>query len=232
MLPNLILYSHTDYKDIWPIFFDQANIYLKDFKKYFFVNKFDSLIPKDYICIYYNDSNPYNLRVSECLNQMDESVVLFLHEDMILYDYPKLDIIKDFVDLILNKKADFIKVIRSGYYNGKTSIHKNLVNANPENLFSVQPTICLKSNLEKIYKNTSGNFEENVSQTCINNNLIKSFMSCYNEEEKRGIVHWDSKIFPYIATAIVKGKWNREYEKEIEEMTRGKLETSKRGYHR
>jgi hypothetical protein len=30
------------------------------------------------------------------------------------------------------------------------------------------------------------------------------------------MMHWDSSIFPYIATAIVKGKWNiGEYEKEL-----------------
>ena len=29
-------------------------------------------------------------------------------------------------------------------------------------------------------------------------------------------MHWDSKTFPYIATAIVKGKWNlSEYKQEL-----------------
>ena len=28
--------------------------------------------------------------------------------------------------------------------------------------------------------------------------------------------HWDSKVYPYVATAIVKGKWNySEYESEL-----------------
>ena len=27
-------------------------------------------------------------------------------------------------------------------------------------------------------------------------------------EKKRGMYHWDSTIYPYFATAVVKGKWN------------------------
>jgi hypothetical protein len=35
-------------------------------------------------------------------------------------------------------------------------------------------------------------------------------------ERRRGIYHNDSSVFPYIATAINKGKWNySEYEKEL-----------------
>ena len=35
-------------------------------------------------------------------------------------------------------------------------------------------------------------------------------------EVKRGVFHCDSIVFPYIATAISKGKWNTsEYKKEL-----------------
>ena len=38
----------------------------------------------------------------------------------------------------------------------------------------------------------------------------------YNGEPKRGSNHYDSKVFPYTATAVVKGKWNfSEYEAEL-----------------
>ena len=36
-------------------------------------------------------------------------------------------------------------------------------------------------------------------------------------KKKRGLYHYDSTIFPYIATAINKGKWNMsEYSKELD----------------
>jgi hypothetical protein len=38
-------------------------------------------------------------------------------------------------------------------------------------------------------------------------------------DNKRGKYHYDSCVFPYIATAIVKGKWNiTDYPKEIREI--------------
>lgn len=41
-------------------------------------------------------------------------------------------------------------------------------------------------------------------------------MTFFENEPKRGLYHWDSFCFPYIATAIVKGKWNfLEYSKEL-----------------
>jgi hypothetical protein len=43
----------------------------------------------------------------------------------------------------------------------------------------------------------------------------------FENTPKRGDSHFDSKIYPYIATAIVKGKWNtKEYKLELEELSR------------
>ena len=38
----------------------------------------------------------------------------------------------------------------------------------------------------------------------------------YNEEPQRGSLHFDSNIFPYVATAVNKGKWNlKQYKGEL-----------------
>ena len=38
-------------------------------------------------------------------------------------------------------------------------------------------------------------------------------------EKKRGMYHYDSIVFPYICTAIVKGKWNmNEYQNELDKL--------------
>jgi len=46
--------------------------------------------------------------------------------------------------------------------------------------------------------------------------------SCYyfeSKEDKRGLFHWDSNIYPYIATAVVKGKWDYEcYPEELDKL--------------
>lgn len=223
MKPTILLYSHTDYKDIWPIFFGQINTYLPDYKKVILVNKFDCNIQKDYKIITYEDKLQYTDRLAYCLKQMEQNeVVLFLHEDMILYKQPNCQVIEDFVDLVKNDVADFIRLNKSSY--GKTfipsSIHKNLLLGDTDNLFCIQPTICKVESLQKVFSLVPNfniwNFESIISSLCIKNNLVKSFMTSDINENKRGLYHWDSNIFPYIATAVEKGKWNySEYNDEL-----------------
>jgi len=86
-------------------------------------------------------------------------------------------------------------------------------------MFAIQPTLCKVKHIKKIYQQTTGEniwkFEANSNITCIKN----SFISCYSsflEEKKRGTFHWDSFVYPYFATAIIKGKWNMlDYKKEL-----------------
>jgi hypothetical protein len=53
----------------------------------------------------------------------------------------------------------------------------------------------------------------------------------YNEEKKRGLNHYDSSIYPYIATALVRGKWNlSEYNFELKPLLeKYKIEINLRG---
>ena len=57
-------------------------------------------------------------------------------------------------------------------------------------------------------------FEWRATKVC--QSLDINGLFCYNGEPKRGMYHHDSIVFPYIATALVKGKWNlSEYEEEL-----------------
>lgn len=224
MSPATVLYTHTDYKDVWPVFFGQTDLYLKDYKKIIFVNKQDSDIPEEYQQIYYNDTSTYNIRVSSCLDQIEDQPIIFLHEDMMLFRDANHQVIREFTSLVVEGKADFIKLIKAGLEPfTKSNLHANLVEALSWLLFSIQPTICKSSKLKHIYQLTPGSniwdFESRVSDTCIKMGYTKCFMSSEQSENKRGAAHWDSNIFPYIATAIVKGSWNySEYKIELDEL--------------
>ncbi len=54
----------------------------------------------------------------------------------------------------------------------------------------------------------------------------------YNKEPKRGLYHYDSSIFPYICTAVVRGRWNTlEYKYELSKIAeKYKVDFSKRGH--
>lgn len=236
MKPTIVLYTHTDYKDVWPMFFGQADLYLKDYNKAVFVNKQDSDIPSDYTQIYYDEDSVYPVRVSTCLSQMEDQPIIFLHEDMILFNEPNHKVVEEFTSLVSEDKADFIKLIKAGQDPfTKSDLHINLVEPPDQLLFSIQPTVCMSTKLRYVYLLTPGStiwsFESMVSDTCRDRGYTKCFMSSEDSEKKRGLAHWDSSIFPYIATAIVKGKWNyKEYKTELDELfTKYNIDKNKRG---
>jgi hypothetical protein len=86
----------------------------------------------------------------------------------------------------------------------------------------MQATLWRKESLITILNDAYNNFKndsiwesESRLNTISQKNKINGVF-VYNNEKKRGLNHWDSKYFPYIATAIIKGKWNFvEYKKEL-----------------
>jgi hypothetical protein len=218
---SILLYTHSQYKDIWPIFFGQIEKHFSDTKIIVFVDKKTDQEKSTYQYIYYDDNLQYTQRVYNCLNQIKEEVVLFMHEDMILYSDVKINILNEFKQLIKIDKVDFIKLIKAGFNFIKASdIHENLIYCPPDNMFSIQPTICKTKKMKDIFENTNcsiWDFEKIVSEICFKKKYTKCFMSSVEQEAKRGLYHYDSNIFPYIATAIVKGKWNySEYKNELD----------------
>ena len=72
--------------------------------------------------------------------------------------------------------------------------------------------------LIEVFENSEGNsiweFEVAAQKTCRDRNILGYYVD--DGGIKRGKLHWDSKVYPYIATAVVKGKWNtKEYSEEL-----------------
>lgn len=220
----LILYTHTDMEDVWPVFFGQLQKYDNNTKVYVALNKKSSLIPKEHTQVLYDDSIPYTNRWEQILPQIKEEVFMFLHEDMILFDEPKFDYIERYFNLVKDKKADSIKMIYvpSQQIAGSFSLTGDIVSdiddtliTNEFSQFSIQPTIISKTSFLSILSSVGSlniwDFEKAVK------NNFNSYMVKLGNEIKRGVYHCDSIVFPYIATAINKGKWNTsEYKKELD----------------
>ena len=53
----------------------------------------------------------------------------------------------------------------------------------------------------------------------------------YDNEKKRGLNHYDTLVYPYVATALVRGKWNMsEYGNELSRLTeKYKININNRG---
>lgn len=200
----IVVYTHTDMKDIWPMFFGQLKKYVGNTKIYVAVNKNDSYL-SNYTTITYDDSKKYTERWKQILSEISEEIILFLHEDMILFDSINFNYIEKYYNYIKNNDANSIKLILAGENFTKSSFDDTLV-YNEYSKFSIQPTIVTK----EVFLTTINNcgelniweFEQAVVGTG------RDYMVRIGGEKKRGLYHYDSLVFPYVATAINKGKWN------------------------
>jgi hypothetical protein len=211
----IIVYTHTDMKDIWPMFFGQLKKYIGDTKVYVAVNE-DDMRLSDYIRIIYDDTKQYTERWKEILDKIDEEAFMFMHEDMILFDKINYQSLEKYVEYIKKDSAESIKLILAGDGFVESGFDKTLV-TNEYSKFSVQPTITTKKvfrgYIDTLPKLSIWQFEEAVVSSG------RDFMVRSGGEKKRGLYHYDSLVFPYIATAINKGKWNLiEYQKELNPM--------------
>lgn len=212
----ILLYTHTDVSDVWTLSFGQLDKFLPEEKVYVAVNTKTDKIPEKYIQITYDDSLKYTDRLKQIFNQIQEPTFLFLHEDMVLIGQPDFDIINSYDFYIKEGHIDSVKLIFAGDgYESPTS-DPTLVR-NYFSKFSIQPTVIGKnvflSLLDSVGSTDIWDFESKV----VDNG--RHYMSKIGNEKKRGIYHFDSLVFPYIATAIVKGRWNMtEYKFELEKL--------------
>ena len=219
---KILLYTHSDYSWVWKYWHQQTDKYLYDFEKICLINS-DSSFRNDYSVLKYDDKKIYKDRILSCLDKLnDEEIVLFCHEDMFLYAEPNFRIINEYIDFIKNEKCNLIKLIRAFENLDKSNLHPKLfINPNIQ-LFSIQPTLLKVKTIKFIYQNVPGKniweFEANTSKEYLND-LIS--LCSFDEivDKKRGKFHYDSSVYPYICTAVIKGKWNfKEYKKELFEI--------------
>lgn len=223
------VYSHSEYFDVLEIFLDQWQTYygediliLAD-KKY-----------KDKKTILYNDKLSYSEKLLSCIDAIDNEIIFFQHEDMFLYDYPNINLLNSYRDILLSQEKDFIRLIKSpGNYDfANSKIKKTLFDIPKEAsyIFTAQPTIWKKKSLQKFLHNSGKlniwQLEENSS--FINENVKLSGLYHFNNESKRG-GHYDSDVWPYTASSTIQGKWNFiEYKKELTKIQ--KILDSKRNF--
>lgn len=219
---KILLYTHSDYSWVWKYWHQQTDKFLKNFQKICMINS-NSQFRDDYQLIKYDDKKDYRNRILSCLGTLDDNdIVLFCHEDMFLYDQPNFDLLKEFSNFILNEKCHLIKLIRAFDNLDKSNIHDKLYLNPKKQLFSIQPTLLKIKTLKHIYKSIPGNniweFESNTSEEYLKN-IISLCSYDINLDKKRGKFHYNSSTYPYICTAVVKGKWNyNEYRKELFEI--------------
>ena len=223
---SIIMYSHSSYSDAWPMFFGQTDKYFKDHKKYIFCDDDCSIVPDDWVCVKYDESQSYNKRVASCLEQVDEEIVIFHHEDMPLYLKPRFDELNRLSCILRREGIDFVKLLRGGItkddppYKFYTNLYKI---TDGVHYMAVQPALWKKSSLQKVYEKSNVShireFETLASSVCLREEIRGVYS--YSGEPKAGLYHYSSRTYPYVATAISAGKWNtKEYKNELMQLSR------------
>tara|TARA_Y100000114_G_scaffold40536_1_gene36039 strand:- start:12764 stop:13435 length:672 start_codon:yes stop_codon:yes gene_type:complete len=209
------------------MFFGQVDKYFpNNISRYVFSNEKSDCIPENWQLIQYEDSLSYNKRVASCLKNIKEEYAIFHHEDMPLYAEPDLNFISSKINLMKEDSIDYIKLIKGGNLNFSEKKYKGEkclyhLPKNGDSYFSVQPCLVKLKSLLKLYENCNINkvHEFEPKAHILSRIMGHKNLYYYNNEPKRGLGHWDSSVYPYVATAIVKGKWNySEYSKELTEL--------------
>jgi len=207
----LITWTHTEYSDIWPMYFGRLEKYLDFQKSYIFLNQESKKVPTNHTQLLNNDKDPYYKRFVECLEKVEEEYVLYMQEDHILYDQADADKLERVYQFLRESEYSNIRLIKSGELGGE-SIAEGIYNIpnTSQYSFSQQTAIWKKRDLIDLmlfYKPAIYRDVEMYGSIAMK---AQNQKSCYyyNNSQKRGSLHWDAEIIPYIATAVCKAKWN------------------------
>lgn len=213
---SFLIHTHTDCIDAFEICIGQLNKYFPSHMKYVLIDQ-DIVHPNEDNVKYltYDNTLIYTERFIQPLREIKDDKVLFLHEDMILYDTPDYEEIERVGSLMDDKGIDFIKFIASlGIEENET---EKFIRTQNGYTFAIQPTLWKRNSLLSLMQKFSlsiWDLELYSQEFC--RKELKGYTYFRGNEKLRGQAHFDSFIFPYTATGIDKGKWNYlEYSDEL-----------------
>ena len=222
----LVVNTHSSYSDLWDMFLARLEKHFPEVKTYIFSDKgeFD---PR-YEVAYYDNSQNFRSQFLSCIANVEEKYCIFISEDYILYDSPRHELLEEYIDVLdKHEYLSFVRLLKGmSFGEPKFKNYENLyeLSSSFPYFYSQSAALWRTRHLETIFsrgpdlhiagKNEDQQFEIAANKVC--QELDFRGLYCHYGEPKRGIYHYDSIVFPHIATAIIKGKWNlSEYEDEL-----------------
>ncbi len=227
-----IAYTHSNCQDLWEMFI-RENINHTTIPLYVISDK---AIPeygqKD--TLMYNNSDPYYRVWIDAVKKFSSDYFIYLQEDFVLYSDVNQEKINEYVDF-LDKNPDysFVRLLKSGHlYDNQLTSTLYEVETTNLNIFAMQATIWRSKDyvaLMNLVKDSKWLENDNYRNAMIALNMKGAYH--YDNEVKRGGAHYDSNVYPYIATALVKSKWDiREYDNELSPLLKKyNIDVNKRG---
>jgi len=236
----VVTYTTSKYADLWPVHFGQLTKHLGGIKSYVFSDKgsgekFDF---KEHELIEHDDSAPYYTQWLDGLKGVKEEYIIYLQDDFFLYDDVNHELVAKYRDFLVETDYSYTRIIRCGYQTPlDLHVRDNIfgVHMDTNDAFSQQATLWKKSEFIKLYnhvKSMKWLEGEHWNVGCRELGIKGTFV--WHGEPQIGKFHHDSKVFPYVCTAVCKGQWAMDEYPEImkELMTRYNIDTSIRGVRR
>ena len=201
-----IVYTHSNCSDLWEMFIKQNQKH-SNLPLFFITDKLIPNFPEDSQYVYNEEDNYSDVWIA-VLNKINTDYFIYLQEDFILYDNVKIHKLNEYIEVLKNSDYSFVRLIKSGEVNGTVTNTLFEISSDNPYIFAMQATIWKTKDYINILQNVH---EEKWLETLkyieyMSKNNIKG-LSHYDNELKRGGNHYDSNVYPYIATALVKGKW-------------------------
>jgi len=229
-----VAYSNSNCIDLWDTFQRQTLKHCK-LDLCMICDKVPNDLGLSMINIYENDTPYYKVWV-EALESFGHDYFIYLQEDFFLYSDVNENKLNEYLEFLkTHPEYSFVRLIKSGNLSG-INVSENLyeIETTNEHIFAMQATIWRTADYVKLMEHVKDPkwFEnEKYRQGMIDLNMKGVYH--YNNESKRGLNHYDTDVYPYVATALVKGKWNlNEYPNELTPiLNENNIDIKKRGIY-
>ena len=225
MISNLALITNTHSKnrDLWEAHVGQVKKYMNQ-PHYFFTDRKPA---KDLgvTVVTYSTEDKFRTQFLKCLESVQEEFCLYLNEDYLLYDNPDLGKLEEYLNVLKdNECLSFIRLAKGiDHFNIPYSPTLQYLDCRNPYFFSQTASLWRTSHLREIHLkgpdlHIAGHVMEQQFETAATNtcrSLGIQGLYHFDNEPKRGMHHYDSKVFPYICSALVKGDWCSEYKEEL-----------------
>jgi hypothetical protein len=210
----IVTYTNSNCKDVWPVYFGQLDKHAPWLKSYVFSDVNPNC--KNHEFIEYDAKQPYYVQWLKCIEQVPEKYVIYAQEDFILFGDVNRQSFDKFIEFMEEMNYDYVRPFRCGYdciYESAVSnrVKDNLydIDVNCRDAFMMQITLWNKEKLCDVYMTAKSVkwFEAQHWLDAVRALKIKGAFT-YDGEQVRGAAHYDSIHYPYICTAINRGKWN------------------------
>lgn len=227
-----VAYTNTNCSDLWDVF-QKQNKKHTNIPLYMISDKEVDNIPASNLFIYNNEDQYYKVWM-DALTKFNSEYFIYLQEDFFLYSDVNQVKLDEYVEFLkTNPDYSFVRLLKSGQL-GSKKLSDTLYEIEASNpfIFAMQATIWRTVDYINLMRSVKEDkwLETSKYAYTMHRIGVKGAYH-YDGEPKRGGNHWDSNVYPYIATALVKGKWiMSEYGNELRPiLVENNIDINKRG---